>query len=117
MVTLLCFLRRKSGTTHEQFVEHWQNRHGPLVRSTESMARHIVRYEQYLPAASADGFGSHDFDGLTSMSFPSADEFRAFLEEPDYMAVIYPDEDRFLDRGGLVWMVADEPTTIIDRLG
>ena len=31
------------------------------------------------------------------------------------VALVYEDEDRFLDRDGLVWMVADEPTVVIDR--
>jgi hypothetical protein len=114
MVTLLCFLKRKDGTTQDEFLDHWTHRHGPLVRSTESTARHIVRYEQYLHATGAEGFGTKGFDGMTLMSFASLDAFKAFLDEPDYMAVIYPDEDRFLDRHGLVWMVADPPTVVID---
>jgi EthD domain len=117
MVTLLCFLKRKDGTTHDEFVDHWHNRHGPLLRSTESMARHIVRYEQHSPSTDAEGFGTEGFDGMTLMSFRSMDGFKAFLDEPDYMELIYPDEDRFLDRHALVWMVADDPVVVIDGDG
>ena len=31
-----------------------------------------------------------------------------------YAELIYPDEARFLDRDGLVWMMSPEPTVIID---
>jgi hypothetical protein len=30
------------------------------------------------------------------------------------MQHIFPDEDRFLDRNGLVWMITEEPTVVID---
>ena len=53
MVKLVCFLKRREGMTLEEFYEHWEGSHGPLIRSTPELARHIVRYEQHrrVPAA------------------------------------------------------------------
>jgi hypothetical protein len=45
--------------------------------------------------------------------FNALDDFTAFVGEPDYATHIYPDEERFLDRKGLVWMVTEEPTVVI----
>ena len=49
MIRLVTLLVRKPGTTHEEFLTHWHERHGPLVRSLAS-AKYIRRYEQH-PAA------------------------------------------------------------------
>mgnify|MGYP001069243619 CR=1 FL=1 len=50
MIKLVCFLKRKEGLTHEEFVDHWKNRHGPLIAGTPSIARHVARYEQLEPS-------------------------------------------------------------------
>jgi len=59
--------------------------------------------------------GTKGFDGVTVMDFASYDAFEAFLAEPAYLETIYPDEDRFLDRHSLVWMVADGGRVVIER--
>jgi uncharacterized protein (TIGR02118 family) len=113
MVTLMCFLKRKPGTSEEEFVRHWYDRHGPLIASTPEIARHVLRYEQFRPSADMPGFSAEGFDGVTVMTFESADTFKAFLGEPSYAEKVYADEEAFLDRDGLVWMVADEPRVVI----
>ena len=117
MVTLLCFLKRKPGLSEEEFVRHWYERHGPLIASTPTIARHIADYRQYRPCAALPGMATEGFDGVTVMTFASPDEFSAFLAEPDYAAKVYADEDAFLDRDGLVWMMADEPRVVISAVG
>jgi hypothetical protein len=112
MVRLICLLKRKPGTTVEEFRDHWQNRHGPLIRTTPAIAQHVVLYEQYLPADSPIPLGK-DFDGVTIMGFEKADDFLAFVSEADYTAVIQPDEQALLDMDGLVGIIVDEPTTVI----
>ena len=112
MVRLICLLKRHPSLTVEQFREHWQKRHGPLIRATPSMARHVVLYEQYLPTESPIQIGK-EFDGVTIMGFDGADEFLAFVAEEDYTAVIQPDEQALLDMDGLVGIIVDEPTIVI----
>jgi len=113
VVRLICLLKRKPDMSVDQFRKHWQTRHAPLIRSTENIARHVASYEQYLPADSPIPLG-REFDGVTIMGFENAQAFSAFLAEPDYAAVIAPDEQRFLDLEGLVGIMVDEPTTVID---
>lgn len=113
MVRLICLLKRKPGMTVDEFRAHWQGRHGPLIRTTPDIARHVVLYEQYLPAESPIPLG-REFDGVTIMGFEQADDFGAFVAEGAYAAVIAPDEQQFLDMDGLVGIVVDEPTTVIE---
>ena len=35
------------------------------------------------------------------------------IGEPAYRELIYPDEERFLDRDGLVWLLTEKEETII----
>jgi hypothetical protein len=116
MVRLICLLKRKPGMTVDEFRDHWQHRHGPLIRSTESMAKHVLLYEQYLPADSPIPLGK-EFDGVTIMGFATPDDFVAFVGEDDYTKVIAPDEQALLDMDGLVGIIVDEPTTVIPARG
>ena len=38
----------------------------------------------------------------------------AFCAEPAYAELIAPDEEQFLDRDALVWMITEEPIVTID---
>ncbi len=114
MVKLICFLRRKEGLTSEEFHRHWTENHGPLIKSLPDLARHIVRYEQHRRVAGTEDLGTEDYDGVTIQWFDRLDDFLAFVGEPDYDRYIYPDEEKFLDRKSLVWMMTEEPTVVID---
>ncbi len=114
MVKLVCFLKRKEGMTREEFYDHWENRHAPLIAGTPELARHIIRYEQLRRTTAADWMGNEMFDGITMQWMASAASFEAFLAEPTYAELIAPDEQRFLDTSALVWMITEEPTIAID---
>jgi uncharacterized protein (TIGR02118 family) len=114
MVRLFAYLYRNEELTHDQFVDHWQNRHGPLIASLPDLARHIVRYEQH-PRHSPDVMsGSEGCDGVAVQWFESLDDFVAFVAEPDYAAHIAPDETRFLDMSRVRFVVCDAPRVVID---
>jgi hypothetical protein len=114
MVKLICFLKRRPGLTLEEFYDHWENRHGPLIAGTPELARHLVRYEQVRRSTHADWLGTPDYDGITIQWLESPDAFLAFLAEPTYAELVAPDELRFLDVPSLVWMITEEPTVVID---
>jgi hypothetical protein len=45
MVTILLgFYKRKPGTTHEQFENHWRNVHGPMIRDLPGIEKYLLRY-------------------------------------------------------------------------
>lgn len=114
MIKLVCFLKRKPGTSLEEFYDHWENHHGPLIANTPELARHIVRYEQLRRTTAEPWMGNEGFDGITIQWMTSVDAFLAFINEPKYGELIGPDEQEFLDTPGLVWMVTGEPNVIID---
>jgi uncharacterized protein (TIGR02118 family) len=115
MVKLICFLKRRDGLTAEEFYEHWEERHAPLIASTEPFSRLVRRYEQHrrLPGA-PEWAGTPGYDGVTIQWFDTLADFEAFALAPEYAEVIAPDEAAFLDTGALVWMMADEPLVPIE---
>lgn len=100
----------------EEFREHWRQIHGPLVRSIPEMARHLISYEQYLPAESWVPIGK-EFDGVTIMTFAEVADVEAFVQEPAYAELIAPDEAQLLDMEGLVGMIVDDPVVMIPEPG
>jgi len=111
---MFAILRRKPGTTVEEFRDHWKNRHGPLIVSRPDLARHIVRYEQH-PRHRPDGLsGTKGVDGVAVQWFETIDDFVAFFSEPEYAEYIAPDEKRFLDVDSIEFVITDEPNVVID---
>ena len=114
MIKLVAMLKRKPGLTHEEFMDHWLNRHAPLIASTPEIARHIVRYEQLPRTGHADWMGSDGIDGITVQWMTGPEAFEAFVSEPKYAELIEPDEQAFLDRDAFVWMITEEPIVAMD---
>jgi hypothetical protein len=114
VVKLVAFLKRREGMTVEEFYEHWEGTRGPLIRSTPELARHIVRYEQHRRVPEPTWAGTKGYDGITIQWLESVEAFTAFCVEPAYAELIEPDEEKFLDRDALVWMITEEPIVTID---
>ena len=114
MVRMTVFVRRREDLDHQAFVDHWRNRHGPLIAGTPALARHIVRYEQHVRHRPDLLSGTEDCDGVAVQWFTSIDDFVAFMSEPKYAELIAPDERRFLDMDRVEFIITDEPTVVID---
>jgi hypothetical protein len=109
VIKLVALLKRKPGLTPEQFREHWLEHHAPLIAGTPELARHLVRYEQLIADTGTPGY-----DGVTIQWLESRAAFEAFVAEPAYLELVYPDEERFLDRDATVWMITEAPAVAID---
>jgi uncharacterized protein (TIGR02118 family) len=114
VVKLVCFLKRREGLSREEFFDHWLNRHGPLIASTEPFASLVKRYEQHPRVPEPAWMGTAGYDGVTIQWFDSTADVEAFVGAPEYASVLAPDEASFLDTDALVWMITEEPTTPID---
>ena len=112
MIQLITMLKRKPGTTHEQFLEYWRGTHGPLVMSL-SAASYVRRYEQHASVWPPEGSKMPEpmYDGVTIQWFDSADDFYSHTLEPD-QAEMFEDVKRFLDTTQLHWTICEEPVVI-----
>jgi len=111
MIELICYVKRKPGMDRDAFHDHWLSRHGPLVRDTPELSKHLLRYEQNhrTDRDSERDRGNAGHDGVTIQWFESMAAFTAFCSEPAYGEVIAPDEERFLDRSAFHLLIAAEP--------
>lgn len=114
MIRLVSVVRRKEGTTHEQFLEYWRETHGPLIRNS-SAAKYVRRYEQHPVAWPPEGstLPEPEWDGVTIQWFDSTEAFYAHMREDDFPAMI-EDTMKFLDMSKTVWTLTEEPTIVID---
>lgn len=113
MIRLTALLVRNPALTHEEFLAHWHGVHGPLIRDTPALARHLVRYEQH-PLTDDRGAGLGDYDGVAMQWFESIDELFAFIAEPEYAERLQPDEQKLLDFGRIQVVFTAEPVVVID---
>ena len=110
MVELVALVRRRPDVDVEEFHRHWREQHGPLVAKT--LAPWLRRYEQY-HRLSFEGSGSADYDGAAVLQFDSVAALGECLGSDVYRDVIAPDEEKFLQRDEIVWLVADEPERFV----
>ena len=115
MIRLVTMLKRKPGTTHEQFLHHWLTVHGPLI-AAGSAARYVRSYEQHPSVWPAPGSAAPEpeWDGVTIQEFDSVEQFWAHTAEADFVAV-QEDIAEFLDTSALEWTLTEVPNVVIDR--
>jgi uncharacterized protein (TIGR02118 family) len=101
------FLRRRAGTTPDEFHAHWRDVHGPLLADDPQMRRHVRRYElnhRLLEDSARDRHDGRDrrdgrdrqdddevedvgWDGVAVLWFDSLDDMRALGAEAGMVAV------------------------------
>ncbi len=109
MLKLYILSRRKNGMTHEQYVTHWRDVHGPMFASQPDTKKYVRRYIQSritpdipkaLPITEVDGIVQLWFDDIAGMN--------AFFDSPSYKNVIQPDELRFTEPSRCEFFLANE---------
>jgi uncharacterized protein (TIGR02118 family) len=111
-IQLHTLLKRKPGTTHEEFLDHWFNRHGPLIVNGSS-AKYVRRYEQHPVVWPTDPSKPEpEYDGITTQIYDSMADFYAVTREPDFPEVM-EDVARFLDPTAMIVVLTEEPNLVI----
>ena len=112
---LLGLLRRKPELSPAEFHRHWANQHAEIVLGAPEFDRHILAYHQnhrnendYARDTDAPGY-----DGLAEVWFESPDAFASMASSPAYDEVIAPDEELFIVRREMSFIVAGTPDVIV----
>jgi uncharacterized protein (TIGR02118 family) len=115
MVRLTALLRRNPALSHEEFVTHWRDVHGPLVASVPGVERWVLRYEQHPRASAPTGTwtGTEGIDGMALQWFDSVDDLLAMISDPEYRRIVGPDEKYLLDLEASVYLLSDAPRVIL----
>jgi len=120
---LMFLLKRKPGTTFEQFRDYYEKRHAPLaVRLLpyfESYERNYILHDQeYGPSGIGAKVG---FDVVTCIRFKTRTDYERMLQalsDSTVLEQIVQDEERFMDRSpeGRLMFVVDEVLTPAEEL-
>jgi uncharacterized protein (TIGR02118 family) len=107
-VKLIAFVKRRPDLSREAFLDYWHNRHGPLIRDTPDLSRHLVSYSQH-PARADDRSG---WDGVAIQEFASWDDFLAMISGPAGEAM-RADEAEFLDQSATRVVFTEDPVVVV----
>ena len=115
MIKMTMFLKRKAGMSHEEFVKHHIDIHGPKFRSIPEAETHCLRYIQTHPVKrTTDAAENADFDGTAELWFDSQEGMETVLTSDIYKNTVFPDEKTFLDHDNTLILVGEQVEIIGD---
>lgn len=98
MIKMTMLLKRNKNLTHDEFVKHHIEKHGPLFRQIPEAKDHVIRYLQTHPIAEKTKILTvNDFDGTAELWFDSLSGLEKVLTSNYYKTHVFPDELTFLD--------------------
>ncbi len=101
MIKMTILLRRNPGMSHDEFVAYHRDIHAPLFCSLPEAKQHVRRYVQsHSTGEQFPGMPDYRIDGSTELWFDDVTGAAAVFTSVDYMAIIRPDEQKFLDLAG-----------------
>ncbi|KAK4175368.1 EthD domain-containing protein [Triangularia setosa] len=105
--SIIIFVNRKSNISPEQFKDHWENTHVPLLQSLAGPRFPLSHIRHYLARDSANSTyplnllvgkpQDINFDAFAVVTFASEEAFRDFIPTMS-LPEVAEDEDRFTDR-------------------
>ncbi|HEU4404453.1 MAG TPA: EthD domain-containing protein [Polyangiaceae bacterium] len=111
MLKILAFLTKRQDLETRAFLEHYETKHIPLIRSLAPTP--LVYKRSYLVRGDALNLddGTIDFDVVTELAFADRDAYLAWAAavfKPGNGEQVVADEERFLDRSRTRAFVVDE---------
>lgn len=111
MLRMTVLVKRHPDLDVDAFHARWRA-HGRMIAEEPAFRTMIRRYEQHHRNA-VDYRNGDTFDGVAVQDFDDYKGFLAFIQAPEYAAIVRPDEETLLDMGSIVVLFSDEPETFI----
>ena len=125
MIKFVYCVRKKKGTSDEDFYRYWKENHGPLVKSfadTMGSLKYVQSHtiDTVLNEVGREVRGMRQaYDGITEVWFESADALNAMLHTDEGKAAntaLIEDEARFCELAECSVFLTEEHV-IFDRMG
>ena len=97
MIKLIVIVKRNAAMSPAQFHEYWRTEHAKKVGSTAAGRKYIRRYVQAHVLESEYAAGEPAYDGTAELWLDTVADKDAFFSDPEYLAVVSPDERVFAD--------------------
>jgi len=79
MIKLVTLMTRKDGVSHSEFVDHWTEVRGPLVRNANCCERYVINRIDSVPDTGATlPLLDVQLDGIEELLFKDAESVSAF---------------------------------------
>ncbi|ASP35716.1 EthD domain-containing protein [Labrenzia sp. VG12] len=119
MIKLIMCLHRRSDLTREEFLDYWQNKHGPFFMENAPVmrARKYVQ-DQTLSSPMNDAFRqsrgmAEEFDGVAEVWFESEEDLMEAMSAAEGQALaeaLLKDEANFIDHArSCAFLVREQP--------
>src|SRR5262249_45126527 len=97
MIKTIGLLTRKDGWTHEQFMKHWVEVHGPLAHAVPGLRRYVQNHIQSVRRRADVPETELEIDGVAELWFDDLAAFEAAARTPE-MKALRADGARFIGR-------------------
>jgi hypothetical protein len=111
MLRMTVLVKRHRDLDVEAFHERWRA-HGRMIAGEPAFRSMIRRYEQH-HRNPVDYRNGDTYDGVAIQEFDDYAGFLAFVQSPEYAAIVQPDEATLIDIDDVVVLFSDEPETYI----
>ena len=111
-IKVFSFLKRKTGTSEEQFLKFWRETYGPLLTSSDAFKQHINGYLQndIMPGNPLGAGATNMFDGVDEMWFKDVEAVKRFYGSPEILKAITEDQAKFADQSRTLAVLTEELT-------
>ncbi len=111
---MIIALKRREGMTHEEFKHYQRNVHRPLLMSIPEADRHIRRFVVSYPVA-APQYPEPEYDSVVEAWFDTMDDLEALFSSQNFLEVVDPDHENFIDLSGFARIITEEDVVIDHR--
>jgi uncharacterized protein (TIGR02118 family) len=108
VIKLIVAIRRNPSMSPAEFHTYWRTVHAGKVRALPATARYIRRYVQAHTLDAEYAGAEPSYDGTAELWFDSVADKDAFYSDPEYLAVVRPDEMVFADMTNTRFFVTRE---------
>lgn len=109
MIKIVSLLTRKPQLTHEQFVRHWRDIHGPLALAVPGVRRYVQSHIQGTRTRADIAETALEIDGIAELWYDDEAALKASAATPEAKA-LYADGALFI--GGIKTYVVEEQVII-----
>jgi uncharacterized protein (TIGR02118 family) len=109
MIKLSILLARKKELSHDEFVHYHKNNHAQLFASIPVVKEYVKKYVQcHSIPENPPGLPAPAYDGITEIWLDDMEALGKVFTDDQYMAIIRPDEAKFIDLHGCSFLISTE---------